>query len=126
MALVARLRDCSPGGCVGRIQEHAQRSMRADFSACWHDFGGMTMPIRLRVHLCARLSIFDTLASFGPAWTEKQAFAAQLLSSLVADADKSASRTLSAEELYSLLAYVGCSAAICEACGIKCSSDPAG
>ncbi len=83
-----------------------------------------------RAHVPGRQSIFDTLASFGAAWAEKKAFAAQLLFSLVADADKSASRAsaepLSAEELYSLLAYVGCSAAICGACGVKCTSDPAG
>ena len=84
----------------------------------------------LNVHASARQSIFDTLASFGAAWTEKQVFALQLLSSLLADADKSASRAspepLSSEEQYSLLAYVGCSAAICDACALTCSSDPAG
>ena len=104
--------------------------MTVDFLQMSASLGLMTMLTCLKHYLCARQSIFDTLASFGAAWTEKQAFATQLLSSLVTDADKSASRAsaepLSAEELYSLLAYVGCSAAICEACGIKCSSDPAG
>ena len=74
-----------------------------------------------------RSSIFDTLASFGPMWTDKQPFAGQLLSSLLADADRSASRDslelLSLEEQYSLLAYVGCSSAIIQACGPSCSTD---
>ena len=67
------------------------------------------------------------LASFRAAWAEKQHFAAQLLTSLLADADRSASKgtskRLAAEEQYNLLAYVGCSAAIVEACGSKCSND---
>lgn len=67
------------------------------------------------------------LASFRAAWAEKKQFAAQLLTNLLADADRSASndtsKQLAAEERYNLLAYVGCSAAIVEGCGSKCSND---
>ena len=77
-----------------------------------------------------RSCIFSTLASFGAVWRERQHFAAQLLSSLVADAQKSpardASEPPSEEEHYSLLAYIGCSTALIEACGMKASDDTVG
>ena len=77
-----------------------------------------------------RSCIFNTLASFGAVWAERQHFGAQLLSSLVADAQKSAARTASEppseEEHYSLLAYIGCSTALVEACGMKASDDSLG
>ena len=97
--------------------------------SCIQHLRVMTVLTCVSIHL-RRQSIFDTLASFGAAWREKQAFAEMLLSSLLADADKSACRAsaepLSAEEQYSLLAYIGCSAAICEACSLRCSSNSIG
>ena len=77
-----------------------------------------------------RSCIFSTLASFGAVWKERQQFGAQLLSSLVVDAQKTGSREASEppskEEHYSLLAYIGCSTALVEACGMKASGDTQG
>ena len=77
-----------------------------------------------------RSCIFSTLASFGAVWKERQQFGAQLLSSLVVDAQKSgdreASEPPSKEEHYSLLAYIGCSTALVEACGMTAFDDNLG